>query len=222
MQEYAVQVVRLQVPQRGRNRLADLVRLRRSSVVGNSVRVLAGYGREFRLQVDIGALQALPESGGDTRPDPGLVVVFGLTGRVDAAKAAANGEAYELRRGRFLPGGAVNDSGDRSHASDRAKGRCSHGTAGALRGRCRSDVRRVCASAQTRSLVIAHDDENTPGMEIHNELEQQARHSWSSIVARAVLRRGCCRPAHPAPRVPARADRPAYRALDAGASAGGC
>src|ERR1700720_471222 len=74
----------------------------------------------------------------------------------------------------------------------------------------------VCASAQTRCSVIAHDDQNRPGMEIRNELEEPDWHLSSSIAARAVLRGVCRCPAQPAPRVPARADRPAYRALDAG------
>jgi hypothetical protein len=79
-----------------------------------------------------------------------LVVVLGLTGGVDAAKAAPNGEAHEFRRGGFLPGGAVNDSGDGSHAVGQSDGvamvqpRCCGVDEG---GRCAE-----CAQAHRRGL----------------------------------------------------------------------
>jgi hypothetical protein len=68
------------------------------------------------LQIEIGAGQPLLKAGCDAGTHAGFVVVFGLTGGVDAAKASLNGKADKLLGGSLLPRGSVDDSRDANFA----------------------------------------------------------------------------------------------------------
>ena len=88
--------------------LRHLTGQRHRRIIGYTLRILTGQRRKFGLHVEIGAVdRSRPQS----RPHPGFVVMLGLTGGIDAAKAQSQGLTDQIRSPLLLPGGAIDDPG---------------------------------------------------------------------------------------------------------------
>jgi len=109
MQDQAVQIVGAQILQRQRSGLRHLFRQGRLRIVGYLPWLLPRHRRELGLYVEVGALQARIEAGGDAGADPRLVVVLGLAGRVNAAEAGLDGTLDQPLGLILLPCSAVKD-----------------------------------------------------------------------------------------------------------------
>lgn len=91
--------------------LLDLLRQGSVWIVGYAARILSGQRSEFGLQVQRRARDAQLGAGGDAGAYARLVIVLGLAGGIESAKAGAQRVADVLRRALLLPRRAVEERG---------------------------------------------------------------------------------------------------------------
>ena len=112
MQNKAVHMVGAKMLQRTGHRLRDLNGKSCCRIVGQAV-VLAFLIGELGLKKKVVACDdACAVCGSQSFADRSFKVVPALVGRIDGAKARADGEFSEGRRAVFFPGGAVEEAGN--------------------------------------------------------------------------------------------------------------
>src|SRR5579862_5825301 len=123
MQEQAIHVVRLQIPQRSPEGLSHLLWQRCRGVVWNPCRVMTRQGGELGLQVQVGPREPaarypiVSQAGVDSLAHAALVIVLRLARRIDPAESAADCRLDEAPGVGFFPRGAVEERRDASLGS---------------------------------------------------------------------------------------------------------
>lgn len=84
----------------------------------------AGRGEDTHEEV-LSSCQTVRHGSSHAAANRGLVVVFGLGSRINAAEPILNGLVHKVRRAVFLPGGTVHEFGDLGYCWRRSQGQVS-------------------------------------------------------------------------------------------------